>query len=300
MWLAANNGGGESQVAFSGSSQLKGLAGRWGRPRSALRATGRVALWVAVAVVLVRGVGAIASDPAGTPSGRGAQIAAVRFPDDEARAFAVRFVSAYLGGGGVARFLADGLSDRAAVVSPRSPGASVAWATVARAASLGGARALVTVAAFRRDGTSRYVTVPVARDRRGGLVVSGLPSFSAPPPRASLGGEDVEPLAGAGAKAITELAERFLREYVAGAGRAELAYLLLPGAEVAPLPSGLRVVAVDGLAEATATTGWRRSVVASVRVRESSTGAVYPLAYRLEVARRDRWYVVAVAGGPGA
>ena len=287
-------------MTISGSSRLGRLADHQGRPRSALRTTGRVALWIAVAVVLVRGLGAIVSDPAGTPAGRGAQIAAVRFPDDEARAFAVRFVSAYLDGGGVARFLADGLSDRAAVVPPRGPGARVAWATVAREASLGGARALVTVAALRRDGTSRYVTVPVARDERGGLVVSGLPSFSAPPPRASVDGDDVEPLAGAGAQAITELAERFLREYVAGADRAALAYLLLPGVEVAPLPAGLRLVSVDALDQTTATTGRRRSVIASVRVRESRSGAVYPLAYQLEVERRDRWYVAAVAGGPGA
>ena len=258
-------------MTISGSSRLGRLADHQGRPRSALRTTGRVALWIAVAVVLVRGLGAIVSDPAGTPAGRGAQIAAVRFPDDEARAFAVRFVSAYLDGGGVAR-----------------------------EASLGGARALVTVAALRRDGTSRYVTVPVARDERGGLVVSGLPSFSAPPPRASVDGDDVEPLAGAGAQAITELAERFLREYVAGADRAALAYLLLPGVEVAPLPAGLRLVSVDALDQTTATTGRRRSVIASVRVRESRSGAVYPLAYQLEVERRDRWYVAAVAGGPGA
>jgi hypothetical protein len=290
-------------VTISGTSRIKPLTARRPRSGSALRGAGRVALWIAVAIVLVRGIGAIASDPDGAPTGRGAQIAEVRFPDDEARAFAVRFVNAYLdpaGAGSVARFLADGLSDRAAVVPPRGPGASVAWATVARAASLGGARALVTVAALRRDGTSRYVTVPVARDQRGGLVVSGLPSFSPPPPRANVDGEDVEPLTGRGAAAISELVERFLREYVAGADRAALSYLLVPGARVAPLSAGLRVVAVDGLDQATSTTGRRRSVIASVRVRESSTGAIYPVAYRLDVARRDRWYVAAVAGGPGA
>jgi hypothetical protein len=253
---------------------------------------------------LFRGVGAIVSDPADDLAGR-TLVGEARFPDDEARAFAVRFVRVYLdpspGGGEIARFLADGLSDRAAVVPPRGPGASVAWATVARAAPLGGARALVTVAALRRDGSSRYVTVPVARDARGGLVVSGLPSFSPPPPRAALDGEDVEPLTGPGAGPIGDLAERFLRAYVAGAGRAALAYLLLPDAEIVPLPPGLRVVSVDALDQTTSTTaGRRRSLIASLRVRESSTGAVYPLGYRIEVARRDRWYVAAVAGGPGA
>jgi hypothetical protein len=290
-------------VAISGTSRIGRLAAR--RPRSglALRNAGRVALWVAVAIVLVRGIGAIVSYPDGAPSGRSAQTAEVRFPGDEARAFALRFVNAYLdpaGAGSITRFLADGLSDRAALVPPRGPGASVAWATVARAASLGGARALVTVAALRQDGTSRYVTVPVARDERGGLVVSGLPSFSPPPPRAALDGDDVEPLTGREAEPIGDLVERFLREYVAGADRAALSYLLLPGATVAPLPAGLRVVGVDGLEQASSAPPGQRSVIASVRVRESSTGAIYPLAYRLDIARRDRWYVAAVAGGPGA
>ena len=46
-------------------------------------------------------------------------------------------------------------------------------------------RALVTVAATVVGGSAstRYLTVPVARDARGGLVVYDLPSFSAPPAR---------------------------------------------------------------------------------------------------------------------
>lgn len=273
-----------------------------GSARSVARTVGRGLLWVAVAVVAIRGVGAIVAGPE-QPSRDGGAMLGERFPDREAGAFAVRFAAAYLGGDeqAAASFLADGLSDRATIVSRRGPGASVAWATVAREDRLGGSRALVTVAALLDDGTSRYVTVPVARDRRGGLAVSGLPSFSPPPPRAALDGEDVEPLTGPGAKPIGELAERFLRAYVAGASRGELVYLLLPDADVVPLPSGLGVVAVDALEQATSTpAGRRRSVIASVRVRESSTGVVYPLAYRLDVARRDRWYVAAVAGGPGA
>jgi hypothetical protein len=266
-------------------------------------------LWGAIVLVLLRGVGAIITGPA-TDGSRGDTLSeTVGFPDDEARAFAVRFTRAYLdippdGGAhdrAAAAFLADRLSDRAAITVPRrSPGARVAWATVAREAPLGDSRALLTVAALMADGRSRYVTVPVARDERGGLIVSDLPSFSAPPPRATLDGEDVEPLAGPGADQIGDLVERFLREYVAGASRAELAYLLLPRADVAPLPPGLRVMAVDVIEERARTTGRGRTVVVSLRVRESSTSAVYPLGYRLRVERRDRWYVAAVAGGPSA
>jgi hypothetical protein len=192
-------------VTFSGSSRLARQAGG---SRSTVRAAGRFALWVAVGIVLVRGVGAILSDPAGRATGHGGEVVAA-FPDDEARAFAVRFVGAYLGpspGAQVAPFLADDLRSRGAVVPARDQGAEVVGAAVARVASLGGARALVTVAAVRRDGSSRYVTVPVARDRRGGLIVSALPSFSPPPARATLDDENVETLTGPGAGPIGELA----------------------------------------------------------------------------------------------
>ncbi|MEX1142882.1 MAG: conjugal transfer protein [Thermoleophilaceae bacterium] len=285
-------------------------AGRTGSSRSVLRGVGRGVLWAAVVLVLARGVGAIVAGPAADGVRGDARSDVAGFPDAEARAFAVRFVRAYLdlpAGGGeahgraVASFLADGLSDRAAIIVPRrSPGARVAWATVAREASLGDSRALLTVAALMADGRTRYVTVPVARDDRGGLAVYGLPSFAAPPPRGALSAPAPASLSGPAAVAIGDLVERFLREYVAGADRAELAYLLLPGAELASLPPGLRIVGVDALEQAASTTSRRRSVLASVRVRESSTGAVYPLGYRLDLARRDRWYVAAVAGGPGA
>jgi hypothetical protein len=68
------------------------------------------------------------------------------------------------------------------------------------------------------------------------------------------------------------------------------------------MPPGLRVAAVEKLEQATSTaSGARRTVIASVRVRELATNAVYPLDYRLDVNRRDgRWYVAAVAGGLGA
>jgi hypothetical protein len=122
------------QVTLSDGFSLGRLRQQRDRPRTALRTVGRVALWTAIAVVLVRGLGAIASDPAETPAADDAQAAAVRFPDDEARTFAVRFVRAYLNpsrGGEVTHFLADDLSDRTAVVPSRRPGAGVANAQTA-------------------------------------------------------------------------------------------------------------------------------------------------------------------------
>ena len=286
-------------MTFSVKDSLKRSGRSLDRSAIGLRSAGRVALWIAVGIVLIRGVGSIVSEPAATTGS--AAVEAGGFPDDEARAFAVRFASAYLDPppGGLAGYLADGLSDSAAVTPPRGPGAKVAWATVAREASLGDSRALVTVAVLTDAGTSCYVTVPVARDERGGLVVSALPSFSPPPPRAALRGEDVEPLTGPGSEAVGDLAERFLRTYLSGGDSDALAYLLAPGAAVAPMPGGLAVVSFDRADQNAATaTARRRTVLASVTVRDRETGAVYPLGYRLEVVKHDRWHVAEIAGGP--
>src|SRR3954454_22153458 len=60
---------------------------------------GRLVLWLAVVFVLVRGLAGIANAqrPAPErPGAGGAQVAAVAWPDDAARAFAVQFVTAYL------------------------------------------------------------------------------------------------------------------------------------------------------------------------------------------------------------
>lgn len=119
-------------------------------------------LWIVIAVVLIRGIGAIAGggESARAPEAVGA---GAGFPDAEARVFAARFAAAYLdasaGGTGrghgrrVAGFLSEGLSDRAMpVVSRRILGARVAWAMVARKQALGASRALITVATTSHDG----------------------------------------------------------------------------------------------------------------------------------------------------
>jgi hypothetical protein len=262
-------------------------------------------LWGCLALIAVRGVGDILTGPEPIDDSRfGATGEASRFPDGQARAFAVRFAQAFLSPAGAgerpAGFLAEGLSDRATVVpSSRGLGAGVAWASVARDVPLGGSRALVTVAAFLDDGRVRHLTVPVARDGAGRLVVFDLPSFTAPPARGVVPAVEPVPLDGPGAGAVADLAERFVRAYVSGAGAGRLAYLLAPGVTVAPLGEGLSVVGVDEVGQAGDSDGPRRTVLVAATVRDETTGATYPTRYRLEVVRRDRWYVAAVQGGPG-
>lgn len=282
--------------------------GARGSVDGAVRAGGRVALWVLIAVVLVRGVGAILSGNHPEAGSGQSSVRVERFPDGEARAFAVRFVSAYLDGsrgdvrsGSVGEFLAEGLSDSAGEFAPRrGPGAQVAWAMVAREVPLGGSRALLTVAVLLVDGRTRYVTVPVAGDERGGLAVFEPPSFSPPPPRGAVDARQPAPLSGASAEAIVDLTSRFLRSYLSGASAAALEYFQAPGTRLAPMTDGLEVVSidrVDGLGPPGAR-GRRRAVLAAVQVRERATGTVYALAYRVTVVRRDRWQVAGVAGGP--
>lgn len=279
-----------------------------GRPvRELLRTGGRVVLWAFLVVVLVRGLGDIASGPERRPSASPGQGAVPRFPDAEAEAFAVRFARVYLDwepgraqrhARTVGSYLASGLRDRVAVEVPRrGPGERVAQATVARSTDLGSGRALITVACSFSDGATRYLTVPVARDRGGGLAVFDLPSLSAPPPAGEAPAAEPQPLSGTEAGAMTDVVRRFLSTYLAGGGPSDLAYFLVPGASVTPMPPGLQVVSLEQVGQAGPATASGVPAVASVRVRDRSSGAVYPLRYRLELVRRDRWYVAALGGG---
>lgn len=266
------------------------------------RAAARGLLWVCVALVFVRGLTDIANGPAAARNGTRDTRQALG--GDEARAFAVAFTRSYLTvpqPAGLERFFADGLRDRAmAIVSPHSPGVQVTQATVAREVSLGSSRALLTVAAWTSEGHVSYLTVPVAIDDRGGLVVDDLPAFSAPPRHGTTTGQAPALLTGGEQDAIGGLVRRFLSEYIPGHDEATFGYLLAPGARIAPMAPGLGLLTVEELAEPQPGDGRRRVVVATVRVRSSRTRAIYTQRYRLTVVRRDRWYVAAVAGGPDA
>lgn len=298
-----------SRGAGSGSTPDGNAPRRAVRQPSALRTAGRLALWACVALVFVRGLGAIISSTPTTSNRPSSASRLSGFPDGDARAFAIAFARAYLTvaprreaqrARDVNSFLASGLSDLAAVrVSPRGPGALVAQATVAREVSLGESRALLTVAAFLSDGRTVYLTVPVARDGDGGLVVDDLPSLSAPPPRGSAPAQSPAPMTDPDAGAISDVAGRFLRAYLSGADTGTLAYFLAPGSRVAPMPAGLAVVSVGEIVREPSS-GRARVVGVAVQVRDDTSRATYPLRYRLTLIERDRWYVQSVAGGPSA
>jgi hypothetical protein len=149
-----------------------------------LRSVARAVLWFVVLLLMFRGAGDVLARGEQPPSSepRSRAVAASR-PDDEARAFAVDFARAYLSysprhPASYARAVLPFVSrEVAGSVVPRfaqrGSGQVVQGAVVARTAAVGGGRALVTVAAtvVGRDVSTRYLTVPVARDAAGGLAV---------------------------------------------------------------------------------------------------------------------------------
>jgi hypothetical protein len=276
--------------------------------RELVAQAGRVLLWLAVLLVLIRGLDGIANARHGAsrvPSVSG-QTTAEAWPDDAARAFAVQFATAYVThapGADPAAYArrVDGfasaeLADQLAPAFDRgAPAQAVQAAIVAGIVRLDGRRALITVAATLTTGGgqgARWLTVPIARDDRGGLVVYDLPSFAAGPARAAGGPVQGDPLFGPDSGAITDVVNRFLRAYLVGDTGA-LAYLVAPGTRIAATTGGLRLLDVDAIETVPAAAGGRVLLIA-VRARDLVSRVTYALRYRVQLVRRDRWYVAAI------
>ena len=169
---------------------------------------------------------------------------------------------------------------------------SVGSVSVARVARVDDSHALVTVAAAATGGT-RYLTVPVARDARGGLVVSDLPSLAAPPARASVPVRSLESVPAGERGAIEDVVSRFMADYLAGdAGALSLLHAVGRADRRARPGARARRRRLAGA-------GWRRRRAARVRCWRRSgprtrRASTYGLRYRLRLVREDRWLVAAV------
>ena len=263
--------------------------------KAVLRATGRTAIWIAVGVVFVRGVGAILSPPvAGAPN---APVAAGA--DQASSALAVRFARTYLDDPSP-RALSPFLAVGAHVGSGRPPafgGAEVAQAEVASAQRLGDEEEVLTVACELRDARTLYLAVPISRSRAGEPAVPGAPWIVAAPSTAGAVPVRPRPLAGPEGAAIGALVEKFIPAYLAARSPRDLSYLLAPGASVVPLGGSLELLGAPGAARQLGEgEGPRRAVLVACRLRDPLSGAVYRVAYRLRVIRRNRWYVEGVEG----
>jgi hypothetical protein len=262
-----------------------------------LKRLGRVVLWVFVAVLLIRGAADLFARERPAAAVRSvAPASRVVWPNDEARAFAVEFARAYLdyspreperSAAAVRAFVAPELADSVVPQFARdAPAQSVGAAAVARSVVIDARHALVTVAV---DG-GRYLTVPVARDGAGGLVVYDLPSFAAPPARGQVAPASPDPLSGAQRGAIVDVASRFLKAFLAG-DSGGLRYLVPPNVRMQALGRPQQLVGVVSVSELSPPAGRSREVLATARVRDAASGATFMLAYRLQLLYRERWLV---------
>lgn len=258
-----------------------------------LRTAGRVALWAVVGLLLLRGAGSVFAEPASEESSAAGSNRSV---DPAASAFAVRFARLYLGDPGSPELASLFAPGAAPASSSKGSGDPVAQAEVAGLRDLGDGQSVVTVACQLDDGRVLYLAVPIARASAGEVAAAGAPAIVAGPAVAGASIESPRPLAGDEAPAIADLVRRFLPAYFSAASAADLSYLLAPGAEVTPTPSGLDLVGVETVKQVGSGEGARRSVIAAVRVHDPRSGTVYALAYRLSLSRRGRWYVARVEG----
>ncbi|MDP2710342.1 MAG: conjugal transfer protein [Solirubrobacteraceae bacterium] len=263
-------------------------------------------LWALLLLVLMRGVGDIVSD-AGRDQAAAPLNEASSFPGDAERAFAVGVGRAYLSWRAGADdtavealdgLLAPSLRGRFARALPtRGKGQAVVEAVVAGSERVAPGRALITVACTLASGEQHHVVVPVARDGAGGLVAFDLPALVAGPQTGAVDVSEPSPLSGPGAQEIERLVGRFLAAYLAGAGQEDLAFFVASGARVGSLAPGLELAEVSEVGRIDrAEDEARATVVATVRLRDTATRAVYPARYRLDLVRLERWYVASVAG----
>jgi len=280
-------------VALGVGSRSKRSAGERRTVAAALRTVGRVTLWAVLGLLLVRGAGSVlAGPPKGEPTA-----ASTSLSDPATSAFAVRFARAYLSGASskeLAPLLAPGTA-----VPPRGtnvPGVEVEQAEVAGSEAAGNGQALVTVSSELADARTVYLAVPIVREGADGVAAAGAPAVVAGPAGV---GEDVaspRPIAGPDGAAIGELVRRFLPAYFSASEPGDLSYLLAPGAVVVPPGNGLRLAGISSVKQIGEGEDARRTVLATVRVRDPLSGASFGFAYRLEVTRHGRWYVERVEG----
>ena len=268
-------------------------------------------LWLVVAVVLLRGLSGIARLASAVVRRCRHASAAPAWPDDAARAYAIEFATAYL------------------TIAPDDPGARMAAAELAAAgiadalaptldgeraaqqvesATVGGCDAPGRAARVDHGRRSRprrarsrtiRLTVPVARDARGGLVVNELPSLAAAPSRAGAAPLAGAPILGGERAAIGDVLTRFLRAYLSG----DRAGLGLPRARghadrgqrgrVRAARAGLGEL--DGSRRPAVSGSCWRPRMSAIKPRGPPTRCATASGW----CARDRWYVAAINDSTG-
>ncbi|MBS1891864.1 MAG: hypothetical protein JST59_11265, partial [Actinobacteria bacterium] len=173
-----------------------------------LASVGRVALWAAVALLLVRGAEGVLAPPA--EEGAGASVSRPG-PGEAAEALAAGFARAWLEDPdprSLSAYLAEGVH-LGKGTTPSEPG-QVAQADVVHGKNLGGGGWVLTVSCDLRDARTLYLAVPIVRSGAGEAAVLGAPSIVAVPATAGADPERPRPLVGPGAEEISELVAKFV------------------------------------------------------------------------------------------
>lgn len=297
-----------------------------------LAPAGRFIFWLAVLVVIVRGVGAILStDDSPTRIGdlqtRVQRVEArdTSWPDASAETFAVQFARVYLGyeagddtdahNAAVARFYAPGVSDdqSAEQTLPAKASQTFLDAQVARSTNTDNDHSAITVAAYveqraPRGGGKRgiattlqtiYLTVPVGRDAAGRVAVYGAPSLAPPLPLGRPKVPESASVKDPGSGEITDVTRRFLAAYLAGKPAGDLSYFLANGTTVDQFNGEYTIAnGAPEIRQFGNGAGSTRTVTASVAARDNATGATYNLSYQFTLIRRDRWQIRSMVGNP--
>jgi hypothetical protein len=223
-------------------------------------------------------------------------------PDRAAEGYATLFARRYLtwnaadpqaSAAALEAFMGPGIEPGGGLQLPPGGEQNVLWAEVVQARESSRGEHVYTVAAQTDSAGLLYLTVDVKRAAGGGLAILGYPAFVGPPDALPAGTparlrEVSEP-------ALATVVRRALRNYL-GASDAELAADLTSTARVSLPGLPLSLESVQRLDWATA----REAVLATVQARDRR-GAVYTLAYELDVARtQGRWEVSAVQTDPDA
>jgi len=259
-----------------------------------IRAAGRLAIWAAIGLLLVRGAVATFAAPQKTTA------APMQAPGEGVvTATAERFARVYIEEPDP-RVLQSYLAAGAQIGAGRPPsvdGAEVAQVAVVDTSGIGDGRVVVTVSCELRDSRTLYLTVPIVRHGSGEAAVLGAPSIVAMPAPAGADPESPRPIAGPESGAISELVAKFVPAYLSSGDSRELSYLLARGTVIVPLGGQIELVSVGSVEQLDGGEGPRRDLLVAVRIKEPVGGGTYPLGYRLEVLRRaGRWYVAGIEG----
>jgi hypothetical protein len=235
--------------------------------------------------LLVRGIGAVIAPPEETnPT---ADEAASQNVDDRVAATVIGFARDYFADPrGVARQGTPG-------AHTSGSGPHVAQAEVAGIRRVAADVSVVTVACELTTGQTKNLAIPI-RDEAGGFTVLGAPYLVAGSVGSAFEPERGAPLSGTDAEEITKLVTRFVGAYASAERAADLVYFVAPGSEIVPVGG----FDLDGEPEVAQLTDGdaTRTVAARVRLKDQATGTLYPLRYRLELVKRQRWFVADVQG----